>query len=93
MPMDDIITAVILFSIICAPALAFSFRIALKPAVEALVRLREETVLPEAGADRETSDLRRRVEELQDRLERLEEARDFDRQLRGGDGNEEPATG
>lgn len=91
--MDDIITAVILFSIICAPALALSFRIALKPAVEALVRLREVAAPPE-GRDPagEASDLRRRVEELQDRLERLEEARDFDRRLRGAGESENPGT-
>ena len=90
--MDDIITGVILFSIICAPALALSFRIALKPAVEALVRLREVATSPgDRGPAGEASDLRRRVEELQDRLERLEEARNFDRQLRGG--GEEPGGG
>ena len=89
--MDDVITLVILFSIICAPALALSFRIALKPAVEALVRLREVATLPEGrGPAGEVPDLRQRLEELQDRLERLEEARDFDRQLRDGGGAESP---
>ena len=92
--MDDIITAVILFSIICAPALALSFRIALKPAVEALARLRETMPPPEGrGPAGEAPDLRQRVKELQDRLERLEEARDFDRQLSGGNGGDDPGGG
>jgi hypothetical protein len=64
------------------PALAVSARIALRPIVDALVRLPEALPTRSASPDSdEIRELRTRIEYLEDRLASVEETADFHREL------------
>ena len=64
------------------PALAVSARIALRPIVDALVRLPEALPTLSAAPDSdEIRELRTRIEYLEDRLASVEETADFHREL------------
>lgn len=88
-PWEDIVTGVVLFCIF-ALVMAFSFRLALKPAIEALIGLREQFTSPDRvpGGEGRVAELSDEVEDLREEVERLREARDFDRRLRGEGGAE-----
>ncbi len=85
----ELFSYIFLVVVLGIPALAVSARIALRPIVEALVRLREE--FSRVGSDARTAvleaevgHLRAETDALRDELRALQSATDFDRQLRAG---------
>ena len=97
MPVDDIIKLMLVMSVIVMPALGITARFALKPIVDALLRLRDGGVLPGDSsriAAAEVSALTAHVARLEDELAqtrqemaRLKEAESFHLALRA----EQPA--
>lgn len=58
MPVDDIIKLLIVFSLVVLPALGLTARFALKPIVDAILRLKEGGMLPGDSATALGADLR-----------------------------------
>lgn len=81
----EIIGLVAVLSIITIPSLGLVARFALKPVVESMLRLRESFDRQNTSVDTQRLQLlEQRVTEMQDSIERLTDAVDFDRQLRSG---------
>ena len=86
---DDIIKLLLTCSVIVLPALGLTARFALKPIVEAILRLKDGGVLPgDSGSAAEMRQLRAEVQALRHDLgqvrtdvERLQDADSFDRAL------------
>ena len=75
MEVDDIAKLAVIFSLVVIPALGITARLALKPIVDAIVRLREGGVIPSVGAgtQNEVTQLRgeiRRIGQQQQRVRR-----------------------
>jgi len=92
MPVDDIVKLCMIMSLIVLPALAVTARFALKPIVDAILRLKEGGVLPSsassvaAGQDvalltAEVRHLRDDVAQLQQSVAQLQDAETFHRSL------------
>lgn len=83
----DSVMLVLMFMVFGVPALAISARIALKPVIEALVRLRDiSAARGAADSDPRLAALESEVQRLQVEVQRLSEADAFTRQLnQGGD--------
>ncbi|MDB4947473.1 MAG: hypothetical protein JWM27_122 [Gemmatimonadetes bacterium] len=89
MPTKDIILLSLVFSVVVAPALGITARFAIKPIVDALLRLKEGGVLPGAQttalagaeAQAEVRQLREEVARLAGELAEVKEAQDFHRAL------------
>jgi hypothetical protein len=83
---EDVMWAIVAIVIWGPPALALSVRFALKPIVEAIARLRETIPQSAAGRtdDRRIALLEAEVAHLAGRLESMEKAEEFQRQLRAG---------
>lgn len=81
----DSVLLVLMFIVFGAPALAISTRIALKPVLEAFVRLRDISA-PGAAVDSNPrlAALESEVSRLQAEVQRLSEAEAFTRQLTQG---------
>ena len=58
MPVDDIIKLLLVLSVVVIPALGITARIAIKPIVEAILRLRDGGVLPGDSASAIANDMR-----------------------------------
>jgi hypothetical protein len=72
----------ILAIVICVPVLAITARLALRPIVDSIVRLREGYgPPPSAGVERRVLELEDEVRALRSSLARLEEASHFDQAL------------
>ncbi|HET7233649.1 MAG TPA: hypothetical protein VFJ16_26810 [Longimicrobium sp.] len=92
MPVDDIIKLVLVFSVVVLPMLAFTARFALKPIVDAIVRLKEGGMLPgdspaSVGAEvrqmrAELHDLHQELAQTRHEVARLNEAESFNLALR-----------
>jgi hypothetical protein len=79
---EDIVAIISLTVLIGLPVLAISTRIALKPVVEAIVRLREGLNSDSAALQaRRFERLEAEVDGLRDEVERLREAEEFQRRL------------
>jgi hypothetical protein len=94
MSVDDIIKLCIVTSLVVLPALAVTARFALKPIVDAILRLKEGGLLPNGAAaagqelpllTAEVRQLREEMAQLQQSVTRLQDAEAFHRTL------EEPA--
>lgn len=91
---EDIIILAMLVFLVIVPALGVTARFALKPIVDALLRLKEGGLLPTAlrNADdaasltAEVRQLRVEIAQLQQSVARLEEAESFHRGLAGHSG-------
>lgn len=90
MDVDDIIKLCIVFSLVVLPALAVTARFALKPIVDAILRLKEGGMLPAAasaaGAEppaltAEMRQLREELALLQQTVTQLQDAESFHRSL------------
>ena len=91
MPVDDIAKLCVIFSLVVLPALAITARFALKPIVDAILRLKEGGLLsgPQnlaAGQEApllasEVRHLRAEVAQLQQSVAQLQEAETFHRTL------------
>jgi hypothetical protein len=92
--MDEIIILLVTLVVIVVPALAVTARIAVRPLVEAIIRLREGLAGPPPGVrSEELQAIRDELADLRRTVERLAEIRQFDRQLehtRLGAGEERP---
>lgn len=92
MQTDDIIKLLLTCSVIVLPALGLTARFALKPIVEAILRLKDGGVLPgDSGPAAEMRQLREEVHALRHELgqvrtdvERLQDADTFNRALADG---------
>ncbi|MBV9110704.1 MAG: hypothetical protein JO306_14935 [Gemmatimonadetes bacterium] len=91
MEFNDLIKLLVICSVIVLPMLALTARFALKPIVDALLRLKVGGVLPgEGSAAEEMRLLRGELRQMHDELaqmrttvDRLQEAESFDRALAG----------
>jgi hypothetical protein len=89
MPTRDIILLSVVFSVVVAPALGMTARFAIKPIVDALLRLKEGGVLAPAqtaalavaDTQAEVRQLREEVARLSGELAQVREAQDFHRAL------------
>ena len=91
MDMDEVIQLAVIMSLVVLPALALTARFALKPIVDAILRLKEGGVLPgsslPAGAQdlpllvTEVRHLRDEMAQLQQTVAQLQDAASFDRSL------------
>ena len=91
MDMDEIIQLCVILSLVVLPAMALTARFALKPIVDAILRLKEGGVLPGspavAGAQdvalltSEVRHLRDEMAQLQQTVAQLQDAATFDRSL------------
>ncbi|HEX6749380.1 MAG TPA: hypothetical protein VF092_18945 [Longimicrobium sp.] len=86
-PFDDLVKLLVICSVIVLPALAITTRFALKPIVDALLRLREGGVLQgerSVGTDvaTELRHLRAEVAEVRAEVARLQEVESFHAALR-----------
>lgn len=76
------------FFVVGVPVLGLTARLAIKPLVESILRVRE-AFLEESRADHvsasEVERLEREVRQLQEQVHRLTEATEFDRKLLGSD--------
>lgn len=80
--MDEDIIAIIAMSLIVgAPVLAFSARIAIRPIVESIARLKE-AFKEETAADLRLARLEEEMDRLRGEVRQLKEAEDFRKQLR-----------
>lgn len=94
MEVDSIIKLMIVFSVIMLPMLGLTARFALKPIVDAILRLRESGMLPGDGTSSLAAEVRQMRAELhhlhedvgqvRGEVARLGEAERFDLALRGG---------
>ena len=79
----EIIGLVAVLSIITIPSLGLVARFALRPIVESMLKLRESFDRQGTGVDAQRLTLlEQRVTDMQDSIERLTDAVEFDRQLR-----------
>jgi hypothetical protein len=82
---DQWLELIAVVSVVTLPALAITVRLALKPIVDAILRLNEAMNSPSRSAPRQFSDEARRMEEEFDEIRRrladLEAAHTFHRQL------------
>jgi hypothetical protein len=91
MEFNNLIKLLVICSVIVLPMLALTARFALKPIVDALLRLKDGGVLPgEGSAAEEMRLLRGELRQMHDELaqvrttvDRLQEAENFDRALAG----------
>lgn len=89
MDVEDFLGYAMVFSLVVIPALGLTARFALKPIVDALIRLKEGGLIPSSTRSLEdgpalTAEVRRLREEvahLQQTVARLEEAESFHRTL------------
>ena len=84
---DDIFWAILAMMMFGVPIMAISLRLALRPIVEAVIRLRESFVAqPRLDPDqtRRIAALETEVDDLARQLRRMESVEEFDRQLRSG---------
>jgi hypothetical protein len=83
MSVDEFVRASLVFSVVILPALAVTARFALKPVVDAVLRLKEGGALPSSNpaASLEVRQLRDDVAELQRTVRELQEAESFNRAL------------
>ena len=86
--MDEDIVAILAGTVmVCIPLLAISARIALKPMVEAIVKLRGgETSESRALQARRIADLEEEIDDLRRDMQELQQTRRFDAQLEAGSG-------
>ncbi len=93
---DDILGYVVVAAIVIIPGLAISARIALRPIVESIARLRELTASAESDRSRalqaEIEDLRAVTAELKDEVRALREGGEFYRALQAPPGTPGTAT-
>ncbi len=93
---DEIAVVLVTFIVLGIPALGLTARLAIKPVVEALIRLREAFTQSGAIADEDIhariGALEQRIDAIQDTLQPLVEAEEFRRQLEAGRGTS-AATG
>ena len=87
MPIDDILKLLLVFSLIVIPVLGITARFALKPIVDAILRLREGGFLQGDRADlpdvaTELRHLRAEVAEVRAEVARLQEVESFHAALR-----------
>ena len=81
----EIIGLVAVLSIITIPSVGLVARFAFRPIVESLIRLRESFDRQGTSVDAQRLQLlEQRVTDMQDSIERLTDAVEFDRQLRSG---------
>ncbi len=80
---DDVMKLVVIFALVVVPALGITVRFALKPIVDAILRLKEGGVLRsyDPGATTEVRQLREEVAELQRTIRELKEVESFHRTL------------
>jgi signal transduction histidine kinase len=96
--MDLLIPIIIMISIFLIPATGLMMilvsRFALKPLVETLSRALRESRQPDAASLAQIHELTERLYDLTEEVRRLQEARDFDRELLEGAevGEREQAT-
>lgn len=95
-PFDDLVKLLVICSVIVLPALAITTRFALKPIVDAILRLREGGLLQSERAAALNSDvatelrhLRAEIAEVRADVARLQEAESFHAALQGAP--EQPA--
>ena len=90
MEVDDIAKLAVIFSLVVIPALGITARLALKPIVDAIVRLREGGVIPSVGAgtQNEVAQLRGEIRgiredmlQIHDAIANLSETAEFHRAL------------
>lgn len=76
---------------ILIPIAGLTARFALKPVVESLARLFDSRTVEDTVeiTERRVALLEQQIESLEDALKRLTEERDFDRELRGAEGDPE----
>ncbi|HSU17726.1 hypothetical protein [Longimicrobium sp.] len=102
MNLDSVIKLLVICSVIVLPAIAVTARFALKPIVDAILRLKEGGILPEGAAAgtlagevrlarAELQSLRDEVAAVRDEMARLQEAESFHRSLGYAPGTEPPA--
>lgn len=88
MDTDDVVKFMVIFSVVVLPAIAITARFALKPIVDAILRLKEGGVIPteNAGTLREVvaelQQLRAEVAEVKGEMERLRDVESFHAALR-----------
>ncbi len=83
MEIDDIIGFVFLFLIVVVPVLGVTARLALKPIVDALIRLRENFAPNPGGVlvERRVLELEEELRQVRAEVRRLAEAEAFHREL------------
>ncbi len=80
---SDIVGLVAVIGVILIPSIGLTARFALKPIVESLLRMREAFDRQGASVDAQRLTLlEQRVTDMQESMERLSDAVEFDRQLR-----------
>jgi hypothetical protein len=79
----DIAVLSVIFCVVCVPVLAITARLALKPIVDAIVRLRESsgTLQLSDGAAGRMMEMEGEIRRLQSSVSRLEETVDFQQKL------------
>lgn len=94
LPIDltTVIATVMGLLVVLIPVAGLTARFALKPVVESLARLFDSRTVEETVqlTDRRVALLEQQVEVLETMVQRLQEERDFDRQLGGGGGDALP---
>jgi len=76
MPVDDILKLLMVCSVVVLPATAITLRFAIKPIVDAILRMKEGGVLPRDGAQvqlgGEVAQVRAELRELRDEMAQLQ---------------------
>src|SRR5215218_3688733 len=75
MPVDDIIKLLLVLSVVVVPALGITARIAIKPIVEAILRLRDGGVIPGESVAALSGDVRQLRAELQNVHDEMSQVR------------------
>jgi hypothetical protein len=79
---NDIVGLIFIFAVFAIPALGITARLAIKPVVEAIVRLREAfTAAPSAVSEQRFAELEAQVQSLHALLARVQEESAFEREL------------
>jgi hypothetical protein len=80
---DDIFGLVFIFAVFAIPALGITARLAIRPVVEAIVRLREAfTATPGAAAEQRLAELEAQMQSLHALVAGLQAESAFERELR-----------
>lgn len=85
---EEMMIVLVTFFVVGVPVMGLTARLAIKPLVESILRVREAFLADSRGdqvSPAEVERLEQEVQELRDEVRRLTEATEFDRKLLGSD--------